>query len=176
MKEEAVFGAGCFWCTEHVFGLLKGVDEAISGYAGGDVPNPTYEDVCTGNTNHAEVVKIIYDPKIIDYQKLLEIFWNVHDPTQLNRQGNDVGTQYRSIIFYLNDEQKQIAEESKQHYEATSEVNFTTLIEPLKEFYTAEAYHQQYFDNNPENPYCQSVVSAKVQKFLIKYKDLLKLL
>lgn len=174
MKEIAVFGAGCFWCVEHVFGLLNGVDEAISGYAGGNVANPSYEDVCTGNTNHAEVVKIVFDPRVISYEKLLEIFWNVHDPTQLNRQGNDVGTQYRSIIFYLSEEQKKLAEQSKQKYEASAEVKFTTLIEPLKDFYKAEDYHQQYFINNPNNPYCQSVVSEKVKKFLIKYKELLK--
>ncbi len=174
MREEAVFGAGCFWCVEHVFNLLKGVDEAISGYAGGNVENPSYEDVCTGNTEHAEVVKIIFDPTIISYEKLLEIFWNVHDPSQLNRQGNDVGTQYRSIVFYTNETQKELAEKSKELFEKQKEIDFTTLIEPLDVFYKAEDYHQDYFNNNPENPYCGTVVNPKVEKFLVKYKELLK--
>lgn len=173
-REEAVFGGGCFWCVEHIFNLLKGVDVAISGYAGGLNENPTYEEVCTGQTMHAEVVKVIFDPSIISYATLLEVFWHVHDPTQLNKQGNDVGTQYRSVIYYLNDEQKQQAEESKKFYEQEGKVNFVTEIEPLETFYSAEEYHQRYFENNPTQPYCMAVVSPKVQKFLKNYQYLLK--
>ena len=163
-----------FWCVEHIFNLLKGVDEAISGYAGGLSENPTYEEVCTGQTMHAEVVKVIFDPSIISYATLLEVFWQIHDPTQLNKQGNDIGTQYRSVIYYLNDEQKHQAEESKKFYEQEKNVNFVTEIEPLETFYSAEAYHQRYFENNPTQPYCMAVVSPKVKKFLDNYHYLLK--
>ena len=150
------------------------MDEAISGYAGGLSENPTYEEVCTGQTMHAEVVKVIFDPSIISYATLLEVFWQIHDPTQLNKQGNDIGTQYRSVIYYLNDEQKHQAEESKKFYEQEKNVNFVTEIEPLETFYSAEAYHQRYFENNPTQPYCMAVVSPKVKKFLDNYHYLLK--
>ena len=174
--ETAVFAGGCFWCIEAIFESLKGVKEAVSGYAGGDVPDPTYKLVCTGTTGHAEVVKITYDPKIISYSDLLEVFWHVHDPTTLNRQGNDVGTQYRSAIFYVNDNQKQLAKESMKASQESGlwEGRYTTLIEPLTAFYPAEDYHSNYFENNPQNPYCNAVVAPKVAKFRKKFKDKLK--
>ena len=176
MKETAIFGAGCFWCVEGVYNLLKGVELATSGYSGGDTINPTYKEVCTGETNHAEVVKIDFDPSVISYEELLEAFWSVHDPTSLNKQGEDEGTQYRSVIFYLNDEQKLKAEKAKLEKEQSGDYDspIVTLIEPFTEFYPAEDYHQGYYNENPTQPYCSSVVGPKIQKFRKKFENKLK--
>lgn len=175
--EKATFGGGCFWCVEVVFDQLKGVQKVTSGYAGGHVENPTYKQVCEGNTGHAEVIQVEFDPKVISFDELLEVFWTVHDPTQLNRQGNDIGTQYRSIILYENEAQKSTAENSIRTFEASEmyEGNFTTELVPLEKFYTAEDYHQNYYENNSEtNPYCSIVVKPKIDKFYEKFYDKLK--
>lgn len=175
--EKATFGGGCFWCVEAVFDQLNGVHSVTSGYSGGHVENPTYKQVCEGTTGHAEVVQIEFDPKIISYDELLEVFWTVHDPTQLNRQGNDVGTQYRSIILYENDDQKLTAERSIKEFEASDMYNgnFTTQLVPLEIFYPAEDYHQNYYENdNGQNPYCTLVVKPKIDKFYDKFYDKLK--
>jgi len=176
MKETAIFGAGCFWCVEGVYNLLKGVELATSGYSGGDTINPTYKEVCTGDTNHAEVVKIDFDPTIITYDELLEAFWSVHDPTSLNKQGEDIGTQYRSVIYYLNEDQKQKAEASKLAKDNSGEFDkpIVTTIEPFTVFYHAEDYHQGYFLENPTQPYCAGVVGPKIQKFRAKFSNKLK--
>lgn len=155
---------GCFWCAQALFEKFNGITAISCGYAGGHTANPTYEDVCTDQTGHAEVVQITYDPAIITYQQLLEIFWNVHDPTTLNRQGDDEGTQYRSIILYETPEQKKLAEASKQAEEASLKKPITTEIVPLAKFYRAEEYHQDYFKKNPHAPYCLFVISPKVEK------------
>jgi len=165
---KAVFGGGCFWCLDAVFRRVKGVNDVIVGYAGGRRPNPTYEQVCTGVTGHAEVVMIDYDENEITYDKLLDIFFDIHDPTQLNRQGNDVGTQYRSIILYLNDEQKEKALKKIEELKNNG-INAVTEVKPLEKFYEAEEYHQNYFAKNPNQPYCAYVVAPKVMKFLEKY-------
>lgn len=172
----AVFAGGCFWCVEAVFEELDGVKDAVSGYAGGSKETANYEAVCTGTTGHAEAVKIIYDPKKISYRKLLEVHFATHDPTTLNRQGNDVGTQYRSTIFYANDEEKRIAEEyiaelTKKH---AYDRPIVTTLEPLKGFYEAETYHQNYVCNNPRQGYVQAVSLPKVDKVRAKFADLLK--
>lgn len=175
--EKATFGGGCFWCVEAVFDQLNGVHSVTSGYSGGHVENPTYKQVCEGTTGHAEVVQIEFDPKIISFDELLEVFWTVHDPTQLNRQGNDVGTQYRSIIFYENEEQKLTAERSIKEFEASDMYNgnFTTQLVPAEIFYAAEDYHQNYYENdNGQNPYCTLVVKPKIDKFYDKFYDKLK--
>ena len=174
--EVAVFGGGCFWCTEAVFNRFKGVMNVTSGYAGGKTTNPDYYQVSEGRTGHAEVIKIEFDPSQISYKQLLDVFWNTHDPTTLNQQGADVGTQYRSIILYTSDEQKQQAEKSLQELKSASTFAqpIVTEIQPLGEFYTAEEYHQKYFDKNPDQPYCQVVISPKVEKVLQKYAALLK--
>jgi peptide-methionine (S)-S-oxide reductase len=173
--DTAVFGAGCFWCTEAIYERLKGVESVEAGYSGGKVANPSYEEVCTGTTGHAEVARIIFDPTVISYDRLLDVFWTVHDPTTLNRQGADVGTQYRSVIFYLNDKQKQEAEKSKKEVAPTIwDDPIVTEISPLINFYKAEDYHQEYYDNNPGTSYCQFVINPKVQKFKKKFKDWLK--
>lgn len=165
--ETAIFGAGCFWCIEACFNGLKGVQSITPGYSGGQTKNPTYRQVCDGNTGHAEVAKIIYDSTIISYDDLLEMFWFVHDPTQLNRQGNDIGDQYRSVIFYLSEEQKQKAENYKIRLgeEKVWDKPILTQILPLDTFYKAEEYHNNYFELNPENQYCQNIVRPKVEKF-----------
>lgn len=165
--ETLVFGGGCFWCVESSFDMLKGVEKAVSGYAGGKSKNPTYEEVCTGETGHAEVVEISFDPKIISYEQLMEVFFFLHDPTQLNRQGNDVGTQYRSVIFYKNDAEKTKAEAAIKTSEATGKWsgNYVTEITKLEEFYPAETYHQGYYEANPNQPYCSAVVGPKIAKF-----------
>lgn len=175
MKNEiATLGGGCFWCLEAVFEETRGVVEVISGYAGGDVVTPSYEKVSMGKTNHAEVVQISFDPSIISYEKILKIFWLIHDPTTLNRQGNDVGTQYRSVIFYHDDKQKELAESSMKLF-STKFVNpMVTQLLPLPVFYKAEAYHQDYFKNNPTQGYCSFVVAPKVEKFKGTYKELVK--
>ena len=174
--EKATFGSGCFWCTEAIFERVNGVKTVESGYSGGTVENPTYEQVCGGKTGHAEAVQITYDPKVVSYPELLEIFWSTHDPTTLNRQGNDVGTQYRSVIFYHNDEQKKLAEEYKKKLNESGAWGnpIVTEISQYKNFYKAENYHQDYFENNPNQGYCSFVIAPKVEKFEKVFKDKLK--
>jgi peptide-methionine (S)-S-oxide reductase len=174
--KEATFGAGCFWCVEACFKDFKGVISVQSGYSGGEVLNPTYKQVCEGNTNHAEVARIVYDETQISFEDLLELFWFVHDPTQLNRQGADIGTQYRSVIFYHDEEQKALAEKFKQKLsdEKVWDKPIVTEISPLVNFYPAEDYHNNYFELNPENMYCQSVVRPKVEKFRKVFEKKLK--
>jgi peptide-methionine (S)-S-oxide reductase len=174
--DTATFGAGCFWCVEAVFQRLNGVEKVISGYSGGTKENPTYREVCTGKTGHAEACQILYDPKVITYPELLEVFWSTHDPTTLNKQGADVGTQYRSVIFYHNDEQKRLAEGYKA--ELTKEKIYkdpiVTEIVPFKKFYEAEDYHKNYYNENPEQAYCNLVIQPKVEKFEKIFKKKLK--
>jgi peptide-methionine (S)-S-oxide reductase len=172
----AVFGGGCFWCVEAVFDELHGVRSVVSGYAGGETKNPTYEQVCSGRTGHAEVIKIEYDPAEISFRELMTVFFATHDPTTLNRQGNDVGTQYRSTIFYADDEQKQQAAAFiKELDEAKSFKNsIVTTLEPLTEFYPAEDYHQKFYANNPYQPYCQYMIPPKLSKLHKQFKELLK--
>jgi len=174
--ETATLGGGCFWCTEALFTELKGVGKVEPGYAGGTVPNPTYQQVCTGATGHAEVVRITYDPSVVSYKQLLEIFFTIHDPTTLNRQGADVGTQYRSIIFYQTPEQKSTAEQVIKEVSASGIWNdpIATRVEPFNAFYPAEDYHRDYFKNNPRQPYCQVVIAPKVRKFREHYLAKLK--
>jgi peptide-methionine (S)-S-oxide reductase len=174
--ELATFGAGCFWCVEAVFDRLEGVVEVESGYAGGHVPDPTYEQVCTGTTGHAEVCQIRFDPARISYRELLEVFWKTHDPTTPDRQGNDVGTQYRSVIFYHNDRQKRLAEESKAELQKAGvfDAPIVTEIRPFDKFYKAEEYHHDYFRRNPDKAYCSLVVRPKVEKFQKQFKSKLK--
>jgi peptide-methionine (S)-S-oxide reductase len=167
MVRESTFGAGCFWCVEACFQDMKGVLEVYPGYSGGHKTDPTYEEVCRGTTGHAEVARVVYDDEIISYDELLEVFWFVHDPTQLNRQGNDIGTQYRSVIFWHDQLQKERAEQYKNKLgeEKVWSAPIVTMIEPLENFYKAEQYHHNYFELNPQNMYCQSVVRPKVEKF-----------
>lgn len=171
--ETATFGAGCFWCVEAIFQQLQGVHSVISGYAGGSVENPTYEQVCTGTTGHAEVAQITFDPTIIKYEDLVYVFWRTHDPTTLNRQGADTGTQYRSVIFYHNDEQKAIAERSKEETDASDlwQAPIVTEIIPFSHFYPAEGYHQNYYRLNLNQPYCRFVIDPKVRKFKKEFKN-----
>lgn len=166
-SDTATFGNGCFWCTEAIFQELNGVISVSSGYSGGHVENPTYEEVCDKTTGHAEVCRIVFDPAKITYDELLEVFWQTHDPTTLNRQGNDVGPQYRSVIFYHNDEQKQKAEHYKTALDKSGAFDkpIVTAVEPLKNYYAAEGYHQNYFKNNPNQPYCYFVIRPKLEKF-----------
>lgn len=163
--ETAVLGGGCFWCTEAIFQMLPGVKSVTSGYAGGATENPTYKQVCEGNTGHAEVIRVEYDPKAVSYEKILDTFWEAHDPTTLNRQGNDSGTQYRSIILYANEAQKAAAEKSKAHAQQHFSKPIVTEIVPLKKFYPAEGYHQDFYRNNPDQSYCRFVIRPKVEKF-----------
>jgi peptide-methionine (S)-S-oxide reductase len=174
--ETATFGAGCFWCVEAVFQDLKGVQSVVSGYAGGTTKNPTYKQVCTGTTGHAEVCQITYDPGVVSFPELLEVFWKTHDPTTLNRQGNDVGTQYRSAIFYHSDEQKRLAERYKKELNASGAFAspIVTEIVPFTNFYKAEDYHQNYFNQNGNQAYCQFVIRPKVEKFRQVFRDKLK--
>ena len=172
--EVATLGGGCFWCLEAVFEETRGVIDVVSGYAGGDVKNPSYDQVSSGTTGHAEVVQITFDPAVISYEALLKIFWLIHDPTTLNRQGNDVGTQYRSVIFYHDTHQKEIAEASRKEFSSKFTQPIVTKIKPLDVFYKAEAYHQDYFKNNPNQGYCMFVVSPKVEHFKHEYKDFVK--
>jgi peptide-methionine (S)-S-oxide reductase len=174
--EVATLGGGCFWCTEAVFSEAKGVVRVLPGYSGGHVANPTYEQVSTGTTGHAEVVQITFDPEIISYRELLEIFFAMHDPTTLNRQGGDVGTQYRSVIFYHNGEQKATAEKiiEELNKAKTYDAPIVTKVEPFKAFYKAEEYHRDYFKHHPEIPYCKLVISPKIAKLRKKYWDKLK--
>lgn len=174
--DTATLAGGCFWCTEAIFNRLKGVISVVSGYAASQVANPSYKEVCTGRTGAAEAVQITYDPSIISYDTLLEIFWHTHEPTTLNRQGNDVGTQYRSAIFYSNDEQKQIALASKEALEKSGAYNrpIVTEIVPFTNFYPAEDYHRDYYDRNRSQGYCMFVIDPKVKKLLKEYKQVLK--
>jgi peptide-methionine (S)-S-oxide reductase len=174
--EQATLGGGCFWCLEAVYDQLRGVEQVVSGYAGGSVPNPTYEQVCSGRTGHAEVTQITFDPAAISFQDLLDVFFTIHDPTTPNRQGNDVGPQYRSIILYHNDEQKRIAEETIARLEREKRWPnpIVTEVVPLDTFYPAEGYHQRYFEKNPYQPYCQVVVAPKVAKARQVFFDRLK--
>lgn len=174
--EEAILGAGCFWCIEAIFQDLNGVEKAISGYSGGNIKNPSYKEVCTGRTGHAEVVKVIFDSKVITFAEILEVFWKVHDPTTLNRQGNDVGTQYRSAIFYTTPTQKQIAEDLKEKLNQSGAFKnpVITEITPFSNFFPAENYHTDYFNLHQEEPYCQLVVKPKVEKFKKAFKNKLK--
>jgi len=162
--EKATLGAGCFWCVEAVFERLPGVQSVVAGYAGGTKPHPTYEEVCSGETGHAEVAQVVFDPAKISYEKLLEWFWRSHDPTTLNQQGADVGTQYRSVIFYHDDGQKKTAEKSKTAAQKEFNNGIVTEIQPLKEFYQAENYHQDYFKNNSNARYCAFVIKPKLKK------------
>jgi len=174
--DSATFGSGCFWCTEAIFERVKGVHKVISGYAGGTTENPSYEQVCTGKTGHAEVCQIIFDPSVVSFADLLKIFWKTHDPTTLNRQGADEGTQYRSVIFYHSDEQKKLAEHYKLELDKSGSWKdpIVTEISPFTKFYPAEAYHQNYFANNPTQGYCSFVIAPKVEKFEKVFKERLK--
>jgi len=173
---KATFAGGCFWCTEAVYAQIKGVHSVTSGYTNGKVPNPTYKDVCTGQTGHAEAIEIEYDPAIVSFEKLLEVFFATHDPTTLNRQGADVGTQYRSGIYYHDDAQQKIATDviAKLNAARVFPGRIVTEVEPAATFYPAEAYHQDYFANNPSQPYCQAVAAPKVEKVRKVFKDLVK--
>ncbi len=174
--DTATLATGCFWCTEAIFDRLKGVTSVVSGYAASQVENPSYEAVCSGRTGAAEAVQITYDPSVISYDKLLEIFWHVHDPTTLNRQGNDIGTQYRSAIFYHNEEQHRTALASKEALEKSGAYKkpIVTEIAPFTNFYPAEDYHTEYYDRNRYQPYCMFVIDPKVQKLLKEYRSEVK--
>jgi peptide-methionine (S)-S-oxide reductase len=174
--EKATFGSGCFWCTEAIFLRLKGVEKVVSGYSGGKLKNPTYKEISSGKTGHAEVVQITYDPKVITYEEMLEVFWKTHDPTTLNRQGNDIGTQYRSVVFYHNERQKELAEHYKNELnkEGVYKDPIVTEISPLAEFYEAEEYHQDYYAQNPNQGYCSFVITPKIEKFEKVFKEKLK--
>ena len=175
-KEVATLAGGCFWCLEAVYKDLRGVESAVSGYSGGGVANPTYQQVCAGTTGHAEVVQVTFDPRAVTFREILEVFFTIHDPTTLNRQGADVGTQYRSAIFYHSPEQREVAEQVIA--ELTAEQLWrdpvVTELTPFTEFYVAEDYHQDYFERNPYQPYCMAVVAPKVAKFRKKFLDKLK--
>lgn len=173
-EEKITLAAGCFWCYEAVFQRIRGVISVQSGYSGGEMESPSYEQVCNGDTGHAEAVQITFNPQIISLEKLLEVFWYVHDPTTLNRQGNDVGTQYRSAIFYHTDEQKKIANESKNAAQAYFEDPIVTEITAYNNFFAAEEYHNNYYNNNSSQGYCQFVINPKLEKFSAKFKDILK--
>lgn len=174
--QTATLAGGCFWCLEAVFDEIKGVQSVESGYAGGHVPNPSYRAVCNGDTGHAEVVQVRFDPSVVSYRDLLNVFFAIHDPTTLNRQGADAGTQYRSAIFYHNDDQKMIAEELIESLNAQKiwDAPIVTQLAPLDKFYVAEDYHQEYFARNPYQPYCMAVVAPKVSKFRKHFLEMLK--
>ena len=174
--QTATFGSGCFWCTEALFDRLKGVKSVVSGYSGGEAANPTYEQICSGQTGHAEVVQITFDPAEISFEDLLRVFWQTHDPTTLNRQGHDVGTQYRSAVFYHNDQQREIAEQYKRQLDAAGNFRapIVTEITAFDRFYPAEKYHQEYFELNPNQGYCAMVIRPKVEKFQKEFKTLLR--
>ncbi len=174
--ETATFAGGCFWCTEAIFKRLKGVSSVLPGYSGGDVENPTYEEVCNENTGHAEAIQIEFDPKVISYELLLKIFFYIHNPTTINQQGNDVGPQYRSVIFYHSDEQEKIANEiiQKLSEENVFKRPIVTKVEEFKNFYEAEDYHKNYFDRNREAPYCDITIAPKVHKLLEKFNNEIK--
>jgi peptide-methionine (S)-S-oxide reductase len=174
--EVATFGSGCFWCTEAIFLNVKGIVKVESGYTGGTVKNPTYREVCSGLTGHAEAIQLTYDPKVVSYDELLEIFWQTHDPTTLNKQGADEGTQYRSVIFYHNEDQKRLAEGYKNKLTEVKafDAPIVTEISPAKTFYKAEDYHQNYYNLNGSAPYCSVVIKPKLEKFKKAFKDKLK--
>ncbi len=176
MYETATLAGGCFWCLEAVYDELKGVVDVVSGYSGGKLANPSYEAVCTGETGHAESVQVTVDPQVVSYRQLLEVFFTIHDPTTLNRQGADVGTQYRSAIFFHNSEQKAVAEQLMQELAAQNLWNkpIVTELKPIAVFYPAEAYHQEYFKRNPYQGYCMVVIAPKVAKFRQHYLEMLK--
>jgi peptide-methionine (S)-S-oxide reductase len=171
--EQATFGAGCFWCTEAVFQNLKGVSRVVSGYMGGEKENPTYDDICNGDTGHAEVIQVEYDQELISFEELLLVFFKTHSPTSLNRQGNDIGTQYRSVIFYHNQDQKQQAQMmiDKLTRELVFDKPIITEISPVSHFYEAENYHQNYFNQNSNKPYCAFVIQPKLNKLLSEFRD-----
>jgi peptide-methionine (S)-S-oxide reductase len=175
-REVATLGGGCFWCLEAVYQELRGVEKVESGYSGGDVPDPTYRQVCSETTGHAEVVQVTFDPEVVSYRDILEVYFTIHDPTTLNRQGADVGTQYRSVIFYHTDEQRRIAEAviSDLESEGIWEDPIVTEVKPFDEFYVAEDYHQNYFRNNGFQPYCQVIIAPKVAKFRKQHLKRLK--
>ena len=175
-SETATLANGCFWCSEAIFKRLKGVKTVVPGYSGGVVKDPSYNQVCTGNTGHAESIQIEFDPKVISYEKILDIFWHTHDPTTLNRQGNDVGPQYRSAIFYHSHEQKKIAEKLKEELEKEGVFNtpIVTEISPFRNFYVAEDYHKNYYENNNDAPYCSFIINPKVRKLLMKFGDVVQ--
>lgn len=172
--QKATFGSGCFWCSEAMFKSLRGVVQVDPGYSGGHTTNPTYEEVCTDTTGHAEVVQVTFNPEQISYEQLVQIFFSSHDPTTLNRQGNDIGTQYRSVIFYHDPEQKTIAERVLKEVTPLWDDPIVTEISPLENFYPAEDYHRDYFANHPEQAYCKTVVAPKVAKFRSKFVHLLQ--
>jgi len=174
--DTATFGTGCFWCTEAIFQQVEGVSKVISGYSGGKVDNPTYKQVCTGTTGHAECLNVIYDPTVVSFDDLLEIFWQVHDPTTLNRQGNDVGTQYRSVVFYHTDVQKTKVQKyiGELNKSGAWDNTIVTTLEPYGKFYPAEDYHQNYYNQNGGEGYCQFVIRPKVEKFQKVFKSKLK--
>jgi peptide-methionine (S)-S-oxide reductase len=174
--DTATFGTGCFWCTEAIFQQLEGVEKVVSGYSGGHVVNPTYEEVCSKTTGHAECLQVFYDPSKISYDELLKVFWEVHDPTTLNRQGADAGPQYRSVIFYNSEAQKALAEKYKAELDKSGAWDnpIVTTLEPMTVFYPAEAYHQNYYNNNTSQGYCQFVIRPKLEKFEKVFKDKLK--
>ena len=174
--EEATFGAGCFWCTEAIYEQINGIVDVEAGFSGGDVKNPSYREVVSGKTGHAEVARIKYDPDVISYGELLEVFWHTHNPTTLNRQGADIGTQYRSAIFYHSEEQKRVAEKSLEKTDNSDlwDDPIVTEISPLENYYTAENYHQNYYENNPNAGYCQVVIAPKIKKFKQDFSHLLK--
>jgi peptide-methionine (S)-S-oxide reductase len=176
LKKTATLAAGCFWCVETIFKQLKGVESVVSGYSGGEKPNPSYDDVCSGQTGYAESVQISFDPNIISYEDLLKIFWTVHDPTTLNRQGADEGTQYRSAVFYHDEEQRSVAEKVKGEFDSSGlyDKKIVTEISPFTNFYPAEDYHQNYYENNSEKSYCKIVIDPKVQKFRKMWMEMLK--
>jgi peptide-methionine (S)-S-oxide reductase len=174
--ELATFGSGCFWCTEAVFQQLKGVKQVVSGYSGGHVPNPTYKQVCEGSTGHAEVIQLTFDPKVVSYPELLEVFWRTHDPTTPNRQGNDRGTQYRSVIFYHSEEQKALAERYREKIDAAGVFNapVVTVIEPYQAFFPATQDHQNFYSSHPQQGYCRAVIAPKLEKLRAVFGDRLK--
>ena len=172
----STFGSGCFWCSEAIFQRVDGVEKVESGYSGGNVKNPTYKEICSGLTGHAEVIQVAYDPEKVSYEALLEVFWQTHDPTTLNRQGNDVGTQYRSVIYFHNEEQKRLAEEYKKKLSEAQVFDrpIVTEISPLSTFYKAEDYHQDYFNRNDNAPYCAIIIQPKLEKFRKVFSSSLK--
>lgn len=175
-REVATLGGGCFWCLEPIFEELRGVEEVESGYSGGHVPNPTYREVCSETTGHAEVVRVTFDPEVVSFREILEVFFTIHDPTTLNRQGADVGESYRSAIFYHDEEQRRVAEETIAEFEAEGLWNdpIVTEVTPFDAYYTAEDYHQEYFRKNGAQPYCQVIIAPKVAKFRKQYLEKLK--
>ncbi len=176
MNEKIIFGGGCFWCTEAIFKRIKGVLSVTLGYAGGTTENPSYEEVCSGETNHVEVIKVEFDKNIITLKTLIQIFLHTHNPTEVNRQGNDVGTQYRSVIFYFNDEQKNIANETISEIRKSGlyENDIATSVEPYINFFNAEYYHINYYDNNKNNSYCSYIIKPKIMKLLNEYSSIIK--